>query len=111
MRFAICRAARIADVRHRFRSLFCRAHGFGDPRNRMTNPDEIQTGIVQAGLDLEMAAWIGSVHGFRPCRADVAYLLFEKFLCLVWLRQIVNPSASTTPRGVGEGDHGRAGVR
>lgn len=58
-----------------------------------------------------MASRIGGVHGLRAGAANVTDFLFEKFLRLFGLCQIVNPSASAAPRGVRQRHHVGAGFR
>ena len=75
----------------------------------MTNFDGTQSGVFKTGLNLEVASRIGGVHGLGACGADVVDFLFEKFLRLFGLCQVVNPGTSTAPRGVRQSDHVGAG--
>ena len=75
----------------------------------MTNFDGTQSGVFETGLNLEVASRIGGVHGLGACGADVVDFLFEKFLRLFGLCQVVNPSASAAPRGVRQRQHVGAG--
>lgn len=56
-----------------------------------------------------MAARICGVDRLCAGAANVTDFLFEKFLRLFWLCQVVNPSASAAPRGVRQRNHVGAG--